>query len=227
MENYQFKGMKLIPSIAEKLIIDFWGSEKMRSRKDIINSTISEHRKRGGSMDNVDPIACMKKALSSLRKKNLIEKKVYGTYVLKPTATPDSQEAGQKTVDDVIPEDAVQLTPDSMNGKGDGCVYVYYYPVYKAFAEFSREKRWRCKIGLSTIDASMRVNQQTGTSMPEKPVIALVLKTDKPSELEKALHSILSIRGHRSEDSPGQEWFLTNPEEVKGLYSFITDGQGT
>lgn len=223
MEIYQYKGVKLMPSIAEKLIIEYLASQQMGKRKDLINFVVAEHRNRGGLMSQVDTIACMKKALSNLQKKKLVEAPAYGLYKLAFHAAPNSLETDKHADDEIKVGGDVSLAPESVHGNGDNCVYVYYYPAYKELAELKGETRWLCKIGLSTVEASMRVNQQSGTSMPEKPVIALEFKTDKPSELEKALHSMLSIRGQKSAPSPGQEWFRTNPEEVKMLYDFITD----
>lgn len=223
METYQFKGVKLMPSVAEKLIVEFLSSQEMGRRKDLINFVVTEHKKRGGSVAHADPIACMKKALSNLQKKSTIEAPAYGLYRLTNQSAALPTEEAKSRTEKLTKEAEALLTPESVHGTGGNCVYVYYYPAYKELADLKGETRWLCKIGLSTVEAAMRVNQQSGTSMPEKPIIALEFKTDNPSELEKALHSMLSIRGHKSAPSPGQEWFRTNPEEVKTIYDFITN----
>ena len=223
MEIYQYKGVKLMPSVAEKLIIEFLTSHEMGRRNDLINFVVSEHKKRGGSMVDVDSISCMKKALQTLKERGAVETPAYGLYKL-INKTTQADDVPKKVLSTIESKESDSLfMPEVVHGNGSNCVYVYYYPAYKELAEAKGETRWLCKIGLSTVEASMRVNQQSGTSMPEKPVIALEFKTDNPSELEKALHSMLSIRGHKSAPSPGQEWFRTNPEEIKVIYDFITD----
>jgi hypothetical protein len=221
VETYQYKGVKLMPSVAEKLVVEFLSSHEMGRRNDLINFAVSEHKKRGGSMIDVEPIPCIKKALKTLKQRGVIETPAYGLYKLINTSSQPNTvpETGLSTT--ASKESDNQLTPESIHGNGSNCVYVYYYPAYRELAEAKGETRWLCKIGLSTVEASMRVNQQSGTSMPEKPVIALEFKTENPSELEKAIHSMLSIRGQKSAPSPGQEWFNTNPNEVKTIYDFI------
>lgn len=212
-----------MPSVAEKLIVEFLSSQEMGRRKDLINFVVIEHKKRGGSVAHADPIACMKKALNNLQKKSVIEAPAYGLYRLINQTAPLPTDEAKSPTEKLTKEEGTPLTAESVHGTGGNCVYVYYYPAYKELADLKGEVRWLCKIGLSTVEASMRVNQQSGTSMPEKPIIALEFKTDNPSELEKALHSMLSIRGHKSAPSPGQEWFRTNPAEVKMIYDFITN----
>ncbi|MCH3923261.1 GIY-YIG nuclease family protein [Limosilactobacillus sp.] len=100
-------------------------------------------------------------------------------------------------------------------------VYLYYYDKYKELAELKGQHVWECKIGRTETDPISRVLGQAGTCYPELPHIALILNCDNSSLMEKALHSILKVKGRWLSDSPGKEWFITSPEEVENLYLFM------
>ena len=110
---------------------------------------------------------------------------------------------------------------DNIIGSGSGSVYVYYYPTYKAFAELKGESVYRCKVGISRTEALGRVRSQV-TAAPEVPVVGLVILTDTPKATEKVIHSMLEMRGKRMTDTPGQEWYATNPSEVEKIFELIT-----
>ena len=73
---------------------------------------------------------------------------------------------------------------------------------------------------MSERDPLLRILSQGATAMPEAPRIGLIIKTDQAFMMEKALHYILALKGKRVE-SPGTEWFLTNPAEVEGIVHWI------
>jgi len=108
-----------------------------------------------------------------------------------------------------------------MVGQGDGFVYVYYLPAYAAMAASEGKKTWPCKVGRSSRDPVLRIMSQARTALPERPEIALVMRTNDSSALESALHSILRLRGRWRFDSPGSEWFDTSPDEVLSIYHLI------
>ena len=81
---------------------------------------------------------------------------------------------------------------------------------------------FRCKIG-STEDHKKRFSTSQ-TDVPENRKIAVIFKTDFPTELERILHSTLKIQGKQLKDTPGREWFLTNPDAVINLYNTIFSG---
>ena len=74
-----------------------------------------------------------------------------------------------------------------------------------------------CKIGRTDRDPVARVLAQAATALPERPHIALVIRTSFALAWEAALHGVLTLRGRRIEDAPGAEWFLTSPDEVYEL----------
>ena len=113
------------------------------------------------------------------------------------------------------------LDPEKTIGTGNSSVYLYYYPQYRESADSKGEQVWACKIG-KTIDseADGRVRSQA-TGLPERPMIGLHIKTDRPKKIEDIIHDILKVRGKDIEEAPGREWFLTSPSEVEEIYQFI------
>ncbi len=113
------------------------------------------------------------------------------------------------------------LETEMITGSGKSSVYLYYYPQYRESAESKGEKVWKCKIGRTIHGkADTRIRSQA-TGLPEIPKIGLHIKTDKPKEIERSIHSILKGRGKHIEEAPGSEWFLTSPSEVEEIYKFI------
>ncbi len=115
---------------------------------------------------------------------------------------------------------AVEMADDII-GEGDECVYVYYYETYKEMAMMKGQKKWKCKIGMSTSSAADRVMSQTGTALPEKPHIGLIIKTTNAKCLESLLHHCMKYHGAYIAEAPGTEWFETSPEEILGIYNNI------
>ena len=105
-------------------------------------------------------------------------------------------------------------------GTGNKSVYVYYYPAYKERAELREEDTWPCKIGCTeSANPIHRILEQPRTAMPEKPKVALVIRTDRQTELEDAIHQLLD--SDHIPDAPGTEWFMTNPSKVEALYNIL------
>ena len=59
--------------------------------------------------------------------------------------------------------------------------------------------------------------------MPEQPLILGTYEHNDPQTLERALHSVLTLRGKKKLDAPGSEWFVTPPDEVRILIKTILD----
>lgn len=95
-------------------------------------------------------------------------------------------------------------------------VYWYTFPAYKKATGV-----YPIKIGKGD-DPASRIRQQV-TSMPEQPVILGTFPHSDASNLERALHCVLSLRGKRKADAPGVEWFLTTPDEISKLIQVILD----
>ena len=106
-------------------------------------------------------------------------------------------------------------------GKGSESVYLYYFPTYQRYAESLGAPHWRCNIGKAEDDPAYRVSQQIGDRLPEKPQIALILRTDNCRTLEKKIHNVLKRKGKHIQDAIGKEWFLTSPSKVEAIYQRI------
>ena len=46
-------------------------------------------------------------------------------------------------------------------------------------------------------------------------------QVDNPVGMEKRIHDLLDNAGLRKKDAPGQEWFFTNPRQVKRFYELM------
>jgi hypothetical protein len=121
--------------------------------------------------------------------------------------------------DSLANEPSVSLEPaaEVEIGTGPGAIYVYYLPTYRLRAQEQGERAWPCKIGRTDRDPLSRVFSQAATALPERPRIALIIRTSHPGAWEAALHGVLTLRGLQIENVPGVEWFLTSPEEILEL----------
>lgn len=114
-----------------------------------------------------------------------------------------------------------KIDAEKVIGNGKQSVYCYFYQIYKDKALANNETVWECKIGKATIDAQGRVIDQFGTAYPEYPVIALVIKCKSAHALEQAIHCVLDLRNRHIESSPGNEWYMTNPQEIEEIYNWM------
>jgi hypothetical protein len=195
-EMYKYRGVPLMPTVARDLIIERF-SGKEASIHDIIKEVHEVHEKRGG-------LATTGKAKSTRVRDGLTRLRNEGLATAVVTS--------------------FWRIAEGEVGSGSGSVYLYYFPTYKKRALEQDKYIWECKIGQTKGDPSDRVEQQTGSStgIPEQPIQALVLKTDYPEALEKALHAMLTVRGRHIENAPGKEWFVTSPTEVEEMYRLLT-----
>ncbi|MCY3552870.1 MAG: GIY-YIG nuclease family protein [Candidatus Poribacteria bacterium] len=112
-------------------------------------------------------------------------------------------------------------------GKGGESVYLYYFPTYQLFNKLHLEVPYfPCNIGKTIGDVKDRISDQIGQQLPEKPKIALIIRTDDCKALETKIHDELKRRGDwldpkSGADVVGVEWFLTNPAEVEGIFKSI------
>ena len=105
-------------------------------------------------------------------------------------------------------------------GKGNGSVYLYYFPTYKLYAELKDSNYYRCNIGKTHNNVEDRIDLQIGDQLPEKAILQLVMQTDDCETLEARIHTELKRRGRWLDpaDVVGVEWFETNPAEVKDIF---------
>lgn len=107
-------------------------------------------------------------------------------------------------------------------GSGSESVYLYYFPTYRRYAESLRDLQWPCNIGRTEGYVAYRIRDQIGDQLPEKPQLALVLRTDDCLWLESKIHAALKRKGKQIEDAIGEEWFMTSPSAVKSIYLSIS-----
>lgn len=105
-------------------------------------------------------------------------------------------------------------------GRGEECVYVYYYPNDKLLAEATGRDVWECKVGMtSTGDTLTRVIAQTSkTSRHQEPVVALELRTNNAYKLESEIHRAFYTDRIPVSKASGDEWFMINPEKVEDYF---------
>ena len=59
------------------------------------------------------------------------------------------------------------------------------------------------------------MSQQIDDQLPEKPQIAVILRTDDCRTLEKKIHD--ALKEQNIEDAIGKEWFLTAPIDYQRI----------
>lgn len=225
--DYRFKDAPLSPAEVEFLALELFPG-KLVERQVMEEEVVRAHVSRGGKQPLPATVSRMaRKALTRLKEKGLAENPVLGHWRF-PTSNPLSASTVSVTLDSAQPptldqetvvasETLPEAVADRILGDGPAAVYLYYLPVYRLRAEEHGEKFWPCKIGRTDRDPVARVLAQAATALPERPHIALVVRTPFALAWESALHGVLTLRGRRIEDVPGAEWFLTSPDEVYEL----------
>ena len=201
-QPYEHIGEPLGSGIAWKLILKLFAGQTAH-RDEIKESVMNEHLKLGGEQPIAQSDRIMQ-ALSNLKDEKLAERQEGGYWKIL------SGSAAEKEL--VEPS----LCPEKTIGSGSDSVYLYYYPTYRHFAESQGKTTWVCKIGRTERGVDIRIKEQI-TGMPEKPVVSLAIRTDKPKVLENIIHNILDFYG-KKQDGSGNEWFITSPSEIENLY---------
>ncbi|RPF37608.1 GIY-YIG nuclease family protein [Streptomyces sp. TLI_185] len=200
--------MPLSPAACLELLLDHAGDQPL-TRGEIIGLLEKVHAARGGAFKEAGHlVGAVKKALSVGKRTGVLANPRQGYYMrVSETAAPDASQ-----------EDYLGPPADGFGaavGTGQGSVYVWYLPAYRERARASGAAIWERKIGMSAYSAARRVAEQG--YMPEKPVCALLVRTDHERDLERYVHSTLDGRGRRVEAAVGTEWFFTNPGEVLSI----------
>ncbi len=216
MNSYKYVGVELTPNIFSELLIKFFDGKQFK-RQTAIDTIVSFHKEHGGLINKGEYISVFKKASQKLQKYGL-SNVGYGTWRL------NYQIKEIEVVQDISDEKS-EINADKTIGNGDNAVYVYYYDIYKKSAEQSGMLSWECKIGRTDKEPLQRILGQAGTSYPEYPHVALVIFCDNSGVLETAIHSALKLRGKHLDKAPGNEWFLTSPEEVETIYLALMNNE--
>lgn len=222
-DRYKYVGVPLSPAIAEELILQKF-SGQVTARQTVVEEVNRLHMARGGKpAERVDLAGLVKKALQNLRERGLAENPSLGYWRVGPEANDvevDTSELPEVPNEiEPLPAADVVLRADAHEKGG---VYLYYLPAYRIQSEAENNATaWPCKIGRTDRDPLVRILSQAATALPEKPHVALIAYTKHPLALETAIHGVLTLRGKKVDDSPGKEWFLTSPEEVRELIEFF------
>ncbi len=112
------------------------------------------------------------------------------------------------------PLDSDSVMPDWEFGSGPYEVYAWFLPQYQE----SPDNRWPIKIGRTGIEGFQRRVRDFSENLPERPHYLLRICCTNEREArqsESLLHACFERRGQKIEGLPGNEWFRTNPDEVK------------
>ena len=227
-QGYQYTGVALMPTIAEKLILEMFSDQTVETQK-LVTDIVNEHCNRGG----LPPSAanrknCVKWALKRMRESGTAKSVSQGYWRISSqsdsmTQSPSVSQGTSKPPVKSAGESPANEPPTSLTlGSGSGAAYLYYYPRDKELAESKRKPVWECKIGMTNGDVEHRVKSQRSTAVYEEPEIGLEIRTDNPRALEKAIHAVLELKGKRIETSGnGNEWFMTSPNEVMVIATVV------
>ena len=120
----------------------------------------------------------------------------------------------------IITETFSKLKPSDMKfekiGYGSEYVYVVYSKVMRLEAILKSKGNWPLKVG-KTNNLQRRI-VQLSESGPNSLTIGLVMKSDNPMSLEKAIHNKLIMNGQAIELAHRQEWFKSNLGQIKNIY---------
>ncbi|MHB9998986.1 GIY-YIG nuclease family protein [Bacillus spizizenii] len=215
--KYRYNKLPITPTIIEDLIIGLFNGKTVK-RDEIVTKVLNHHKINGGLPPEAKDFSrSVKRALENMAKKEWVTNRSYGFWEVNKRDLPviEDNEGQEEDVTKVeeIPAHAVY-------GNGISAVYLYYFDSYKKLSLLQNNRTWPCKIGRTDRDPIIRILSQVSTALPETPTIEYIIKTDDASLLETMLHSILKVRGKQIENSPGLEWFDTNPDEVIELVDF-------
>jgi hypothetical protein len=223
--NYQYEGIPLTAAIAQVLIRKLFAG-KLVERQILVDEVMRVHLAGGGLKSSAQDVnsSVFKKALGDMKESGAAENTSVGYWRIHQSLLAEDNGSTLPaesflTPETSAPELSVSLEPvaDVEVGTGTGAIYVYYLPTYRLRAQEQGEKAWPCKIGRTDRDPLSRVLSQAATALPERPRVAIIIRTSHPSAWESALHGVLTLRGLQIKNVPGVEWFLTSPKEILDL----------
>lgn len=206
------RGLELVPSLFANILIELFDG-KIFKRQEAILAAKEYYIKTGGFLENDRDLTAVFKAATRLLKNKGLTNQGYGTWKL-------NYKKEDVEIVQVKPKN-IEYNVDEEIGFGDCAIYVYFYDIYKKYAEINNTNLFECKIGRTDRDPIHRIFNQSGTCYPEKPHIALIIYCDNSKSLESAIHSVLHYKGREVKGSLGKEWFLTTPEEIKEIYFYL------
>jgi hypothetical protein len=225
------RGIPLQPVNARKIVLELFNEKPQWSREDLSKEVISRHEKAGGILGIQSPTIVVKKCLSLLRQEGRVSPVVKGVWVsVDPSSKIDTTGANDQSeplpttnlisndlVDTDDEDEEFQTKSEQLTiGQGEEAVYLYFNPNDRELAKFRGSDCWECKIGRTKhLPVDTRIfSQGIKTALSKMPVIGLVILTENCVLTERAIHTALSNLSLEAPDSPGMEWFITNPKRV-------------
>ena len=216
--KYKYKNIDLTPLVFSSILIYLFDGKQFK-RQNAIDEIRDFHRKNGGKLQKVNYVSTFKRSCGNL--KPYIKNLSYGVWQLnfRKKYIESAEKVEQKRK--IEKDDNALISPKETIGTGEEAIYVYYYNTYKKYALFKNKNTWPCKIGKTSSNVSERILNQLGTAYPEYPIIGLEIRCSSAAKLEKAIHSILKYKNKTISNSPGKEWYNTNPSEIQHIYSIL------
>jgi hypothetical protein len=218
MGRYEYEGFKLTPTIAAELAPSLCEGQTLKG-SDVFRMAYDHHTRLGGLPMEGTRSSCQQDTMAHIRKKNLAKRNGHSYLFPKlgqplPNSSPPSSPKTHEI------QKSSEVVPIKSVGTGSESVYAYFYPTYKEISELKGQTFWPIKIGRTDVGLS-RVQEQSRTSLPEHPIIAIEIRTYDSRSLECAIHSHLKYAGRRIDDAPGSEWYMTSPQEIEYIYNAL------
>ena len=209
-EDYLYQGMELNAG-AFWYVLKGKFANKRFARKEAIDYIVDYHKEHGG--------ICRNKSYTNVFKSTAkihpeLFSVCYGVWELcldenNPIVVANIEKKAQEET----------ANADKIIGEGEQSVYVYYYDTYKQYNNLNGKEHFPCKVGMTKEKHPFeRIYGQASTCFPEAPHIGLIIKCKDALLAETALHGILKFKERQLEESPGKEWYMTNPDEVEDIY---------
>ena len=125
----------------------------------------------------------------------------------------------ERVVQSTFPRRQAAAVTAAANLDGRPGVYVYTLPHYlnkpmKPAEDDLANDRTLFKVGMSSVDAKHRVQQQVSTGLPEPPMLLRIYECeqDKAADVERVFHRVLNAFDHNPmyHRGAGKEWFLSS-----------------
>ena len=209
--DYKYAGLELTARIMVEILSDEFSGKRFM-RQEAIDYARRFHLAHGGICNKSSYISVFKAAT---RQDKRYESIGYGVWQIN-----DGNEIDVTTVSPR--EERIPFQVDKTMGVGNESLYVYYYDTYKDFYLSKGQENYPCKIGMSKKENPLdRIIGQSLTAYPELPHIALVINCDDARKLEDMLHSVLNYKNKKMNNSPGNEWYMTNPIEIENIFNLV------
>lgn len=226
-------GAEPTPTDVSAFIVSHLEAHGPSRRGDLIQAVEAAWLKASGTEMRASSTARVKKALSMLAEQGVAQQTGrYGIWALSidgelhapslESVSDDELAAVSEDNDDVNDESP---TVEREIGTGDQLVYCFYLDVYRELAEAKSLDRWPVKIGMTTGPLESRMATHR-TALPEDPRVELVIRSNNGALLEKIIHGVLTLRGHRCDGTGGTEWFSTNCFEIEQIYYAVVQPTG-